>query len=244
MKALIASMICMMFFDAAPTAARDIRQEEVRFNRGEYSTTIKDQIKGYQAVDYRLLAKAGQSLDVTFKPGNLSAYFNILPPGSNDVAMFVGSTSGYHFERVLPGDGVYTIRVYLMRSAARRNESSDFTLTISVRGKALTPLPSSVDATLPGTPYHASARIPCVPFMAAKGQECEVFIIRRGFDGTATVEVRSAAGAKRLILFVEGKPVASDSQGAMTSTRQSDLTTVNFANEERYEIPDALIAGD
>jgi hypothetical protein len=43
-----------------------------------------------------------------------------------------------------------------MRSAARRNEASDYTLTISATGKALPPLPASKDALLPGTKFHAS----------------------------------------------------------------------------------------
>ncbi len=243
MRAVILSIICMMFFDVVPAAARDTRQEEVRFNNGEHSTTIKDKIEGYQSVDYLLLAKAGQSLVVTFKPNNLAAYFNILPPGSNDVAMFVGSTSGSHFEKVLPADGIYRIRVYLMRSAARRNETGHYTLSISLAGKALVAIPASLDATLPGTSFHASANIACVPFLESKRQDCEAFVIRRSFDGTATVEIHPASGSKRRILFVGGKPVSSDSQDEMTTTRNGDLTIVNFAYEERYEIPDALITG-
>ena len=243
MRVVLASILCVMLFDAVSFAAREVRQEEVRFNSGESSTTIADTIKGYQSVDYRLQAKAGQTLAVSFKPGNLAAYFNLLPPGSNDVAMFVGSTSGNHVERVLPADGVYLVRVYLMRSAARRNETSNYTLTLSVTGKALAALPSSMDATLPGTPFHASASVSCVPFLAISKQDCEAFVVRRSFEGTATVEIHPAGAPIRRILFIRGTPVASDSPDEMTFTRQADLFTVKFANEERYDIPEALIAG-
>ena len=243
MRVVLASLLCVMMFDAASFAAREVRQEEVRFKGGESSTTITDTIKGDQSVDYRLQAKAGQTLAVSFKPGNLSAYFNLLPPGSNDVAMFVGSTSGNYVERVLPGDGVYVVRVYLMRSAARRNESSNFTLNLKVTGKALEALPSSMDATLPGTPFHASTRVSCVPLLASGQQDCEAFVVRRSFDGTATVEIHPAGAPTRRILFIREEPKASDSQDEMIFTRQADLITVKFANEEWYEIPKALISG-
>ncbi|HBX42601.1 MAG TPA: hypothetical protein DEH27_01765 [Deltaproteobacteria bacterium] len=243
MRTLIASVVCMVVFCGVAGAAGDIRKEEVHFKKGESGTTITGKIKGRQTVDYPLRARAGQTMAVTFKPRSLSAYFNVLPPGSNDVASFVGSTSGNHFTNVLATDGVYTIRVYLMRSAARRNETSDYALTISIEGKALEPIPASTDATLPGTPFHASANVTCVPIYESKVQACEAFVIRRGFDGTATVEIRPASGLKRSILFVGGKPVASDSQNPITSTRKDDLTIVTFDYEERYEIPDALITG-
>jgi len=61
-------------------------------------------------------------------------------------------------------------------------------------------------------------------------------------DGTATVEIPTT-GAKRRILFVSGKPVASDSSDKMTVTRQGDVTTVKFESGEYYEIVDALIIG-
>jgi len=245
MRALLASICCMIVFAGVVGAAGDIRQEEVRFNKGESSATITGRIKGYESVDYTLQAGAGQTLAVLFKPTNSSAHFNVLPPGSDDVAMFVGSISGDHFVRLLPADGIYTLRVYLMRSAARRNESSDYTLTLSIEGKVLEPTPSSIDASLPGKPFHASASVACIPPFVydAKLQVCEAFLIRRGFDGTATVEIRPASGLKRSILFVAGKPVAADSPGTMMFTHKDDVTIVTFDGEEHYEIPDALIFG-
>lgn len=243
MRALIATVLCLILFHGVAGAAGDIRREEVRFRKGASGTTITGKIKGRHSVDYRVQARAGQALTVTFKPSSLSAYFNILPPGSGDVAMFVGSTSGNHFENILPSDGIYTIRVYLMRSAARRNESSTYTLAVSVKGKPLEPTPASLDATKPGTHYHASTSIACVPPYESAARTCEAFVIRRGFGGTATVEIRLAAGYKRNILFVAGKPVASDSQTAMTFTRKDDVTFITFDSGERYEIPDALVSG-
>ena len=68
-------------------------------------------------------------------------------------------------------------------------------------------------------------------------------MIRRGFDGTATVEIPQENSVPRRILFVQGKPVASDSPDPLTSTRQGDVTTVKLGADEWYEIPDALVTG-
>jgi hypothetical protein len=94
---------------------------------------LKGKLKGDETVDYKVRAAAGQSMAIVFKPGNPSAHFNVLPPGS-DSAIFIGSTSGNRYEGVLPADGTYTIRVYLMRSAARRNESASYALDVGVSG--------------------------------------------------------------------------------------------------------------
>lgn len=250
MKKWLAAATAAMFLTvpeagtARLSAAQTPRTERVTFQKGASSATIKGQLKGSLSVDYVVRASAGQTLAVGLKKSNLSNYFNVLPPGSADAAMYVGQT-GEDFTGMLPADGDYTIRVYLMRSAARRNETSDYTLTVRVTGKPLAPLPSSQDAVLPGTPYHASAEVTCLPmpFGDAKPQRCQAFVIRRGIDGTATVEIQQSATAKRRILFVAGKPAASDSFEKFTVTRKGDSTTVTFESGEFYEIVDALIFG-
>jgi hypothetical protein len=121
-------------------AAGGSRQEEVRFDAGTSATSIAGQIRGDEGVDYLVRARAGQTLTVSFKPSNPMAYFNVLPPDS-DEALFVGSSAadGSLFMTQLPGDGVYTVRVYLMRAAARRSETARYTLGVSVTGPALQP---------------------------------------------------------------------------------------------------------
>ncbi len=246
MEAIITAFISIQLLVGTATGADPgIRTERVQFAKGA-TAVIKGRVKGYADVDYLVPAGAGQTITVSLKRSNLSNYFNVLPPGSKDVAMYAGQT-GKDFKGLLPADGDYTIRVYLVRAAARRNESSNYTLTISVTGKALVPVPASQDAVLPGTPYHASTKITCVPyiekFREKKPQECDAFVIRRGFDGSATVEIPQADSVMRRILFVKGKPVASDSPYPVVFTRKVDLTIVTFDTDERYEIPDALVFG-
>jgi hypothetical protein len=247
LAAIAAALIFVQPIVGTTTAANTgIRQERVQFPKGATSATLKGRLKGYSDVDYLVRAGAGQTITVSLKRSNLSNYFNVLPPGSKDVAMNVTQTTE-DFTRMLPTDGDYTIRVYLVRAAARRNEPTNYTLTIRVTGKALAPVPAFKDALIPGTSFHASAKITCVPyiekFREKKPQECEAFVIRRGFDGTATVEIPQANSVRRRILFVKGKPVASDSQDPMTFSRKDDFTIVTFDTDERYEIPDALIFG-
>jgi hypothetical protein len=242
----VAAITAAIFVITIPAAAKaqNHRQERVTFAKGASSALIKGRLKGEETVDYVLRAGAGQTLTVTLKRSHGANYFNILPPKSTDVAMFIGQIGG-DYKGILPPDGDYTIRVYLMRSAARRNESSDYTLTISVTGKPLAPVPASQDAVIPRTPYHARAPFTCVanPYAEVKPQNCEAFVIRRGFDGTATVEIQQDGKVKRRLLFLKGKPVASDASAAMRVTRQGGVTTVEFDSGEHYEIVDGLILG-
>ena len=220
-----------------------IRQEKVQFAKGTSSAAIKGQLKGDATVDYVVRAAAGQTLSVKLQKSNPQNYFNVLPPESAGSAMFVGDAGG-DYTGMLPADGDYVVRVYLMRPAARRGESSSYTVTIGVTGAALKPIAASKDALVPGTPYHAQAQVKCVPAFESATKDCDAFVLRRGFDGTATVDIPAASG-KRSILFVKGKPVAANGlpNDPLSSARQGDVTTVKLGDTERYEIPDALLTG-
>ena len=240
-----ATMVLVLAQSVMGTAVADagIRQEKVQFAKGASSAVIKGQLKGDAMVDYVVRAAAGQTLSVELQKTNAQNYFNVMPPGSTGSAMFVGD-SGENYSGVLPTDGDYIVRVYLMRPAARRGESSNYTLTIGASGKALAPIAASKDALVPGTSYHASAKVKCVPAFETTPRECDAFVIRRGFDGTATIDI-PGSGGKRSILFVKGKPTASNAQAmdALTSERKGDVTIVKLGTSERYEIPDALVTG-
>ena len=244
LPAIVAALLIFLpVASSAASADPERRSERVHFAKGAMSTVIKGQVKGYHYVDYQVRAGAGQTLSVEMKTGNGANYFNILPPGSGDVAMFVGSMSGNRFSGVLPTDGDYAIRVYLMRNAARRNESARYTLTLDVSGQALAATPAAEDALIPGTPFHASAKVVCTVPFAPKVKECNAFVIRRGFDGTATVEVCWGEGMKRRILFVRHEVVAADSPETLDFERRRDFTIVRFGSDERFDIPEALVTG-
>ena len=243
-SSLIASALILLLPIAggANAAAPEARSERVDFASGATSHVIKGQVKGFAYVDYPLHAGAGQTLSVEMKSSNASNYFNINPPGS-EMSLFIGSTSGSRFSGVLPVEGDYTVRVYLMRNAARRNESGNYTLTLGLTGQLLMATPAAKDALIPGTLFHASAKIACAPPFSAKETTCEAFVIRRGFDGTATVEIRWGDGLKRRILFVKGQASASDAPDAISVVRKGDVNVVSLGSSERFDIPDALIFG-
>ena len=114
--------------------AYGIETREVQFAKGKSSAIIRSTIKGDQTIDYTLRARAGQTMSVTLATRNGSNYFNVLPPGSNDEALFVGSSDGNKWTAALPADGEYKLRVYLMRNAARRNEVANYALTVAITG--------------------------------------------------------------------------------------------------------------
>ena len=230
--------------EAACTGAASggARVEPVDVVEGGGPKLIRAQIRGREYVDFLVNAGAGQTLSVTMKASNRQNYFNVLPPRSQ-AAMFIGSTSGTEFSGLLPVEGDYVVRVYLMRAAARRNESSRYSLSVALAGKSLAPLPASKDALVPGTPYHASATVPCRAWGELVDGECPAFVIRRAFDGTATVEIRRADGYLRRVLFVNAKPVSSDSPNEISVSRRGDNSVVLIGNDERMEIPDAFLTG-
>lgn len=166
MKNIVLLVLTVIGFLAAPAWAENaIRKETVQFAKGSTQATIQARIKGDADVDYLVRAKAGQTMTVTLKTSNLMNYFNVLPPDTGE-ALFVGQDGSGHFEGVLPKDGEYTIRVYLMRPAARRNESAQYTLTVKVNDSApddktevTAPASVSFDETLSlqGIAFHVTS---------------------------------------------------------------------------------------
>jgi hypothetical protein len=134
MKLAVCTLVAVLTLTVAAVAQAPIHTQKVQFAKGTSSATLKGTMKGDNTYDYVVRAAASQTMTVTMTTSNKSAYFNVNPPGE-DAAIFIGSTSGDRFEGKLTASGDYTIRVYLMRNAARRNESANYTLKIAVSGK-------------------------------------------------------------------------------------------------------------
>lgn len=230
---------------AVPASAADPDRSvrELRFSKGASSAVVKGRITGRQYVDHTIRAAAGQAMTATLATKKPSIGFNVLPPGSQDAAMYIGDGGAGSFSGLLPDDGTYTVRVFLVRAAARRGESGDYELTVGVTGAPLAALPAKADAKVPGTRFHATTSVPCQP---AYGQprECAAGVVRRGRDGTATVELTWDKGGKRRILFVKGEPKASDAPQPMTARKgERGDTRVTFEGGEWFDVPEALVSG-
>ena len=223
-------------------AQATIESQRVTFRAGTDSNLVNGQLKGDQTVDYILRAGAGQTLTVELKASNPQNYVNVIAAGT-DNALFIGSSSGNSFRGLLPSDGDVRVRVYLMRPAARRNETSRYTLHLGIGGTPLAPVPASRDALIPGTSYHASAEVPCGSGSSGKAASCPAFVIRRA-NNSGTVVVTNPEGQKRQFLFVRGKAVASDQPETLSVRRRGDVSVLSLGeNVERYEIVDALVVG-
>ncbi len=125
--ALALSLIALPFATVAQSPTP--KPERVQFAKGMSSKVIKGAIKGDQSRLFLVNLRAGQKISVKLVSSNSSAYFNVTAPGAQG-AMFIGSTSGNEFKDVIPSSGDYKIDLYLMRNAARRNETANFTITI------------------------------------------------------------------------------------------------------------------
>lgn len=216
-------------------AQSDIRVVGVRPG----TSTLKGSLHGRDTVDYRLPASTGQDLMVSLRASNRSTYFNVLPPGS-ETALFVGSTSGDRYRGVMPRDGEVTVRVYLMRNAARRNERSSYTLSLKLDGEA--------DPARTGpTHYHANGRVRCS--VTGIAGECAFRVLRDTGMKAAEVWIELPPGEgrprQRVLRFAAGAfsmPEGTPSGDAVSASREDDNWRVQVG-EESYLLPDALIHG-
>jgi len=113
--------------------AQTAKPERVQFARGKSAKTIKGTLQGDQSRLFVVNLRAGQTMTVKLNASNGSTYFNVTAPGAQE-AMFIGSTSGDTMTEVIPSSGDYTIDLYMMRNAARRGATTNFTITIGATG--------------------------------------------------------------------------------------------------------------
>lgn len=136
------AVVALMIAAGSPVLAQDrgMRSERVAFAPGMSSTTINDRITGYESVLYRIGAEGGQTMSIELRSANTATYFNVYEPGRGpgDTALAVSGQTGplvpnlNRFKALLHTSGVYTISVYMMRSAARRGEHASYTLSIGI----------------------------------------------------------------------------------------------------------------
>jgi hypothetical protein len=107
---------------------------KVRFDTGKTFATVKGSIRGYDGVNYVLDARGGQTISVLFSPSSAACYFNFYEPGAGETAAFNGSISGNEYADTLPSTGRSRVQVYQMRSAARRKEVCNYSVTFEITG--------------------------------------------------------------------------------------------------------------
>lgn len=136
MKKLLVCLLAGALLTGTALTAEAAKQ--IAFGKGKSSTSVSGKVQGSNDVDYVLRASAGQTMTVDFKASKGAAYFNVLPPNSTGEAIFNGSSDGNHFKAVLPSDGDYTIRVYLMGGAKDSDKPVTYTLKVGIPAAAKT----------------------------------------------------------------------------------------------------------
>jgi hypothetical protein len=111
--------------------AQEVRRESLDLDQVNELRIVEGMITGREVVDYQVSGEPSQILSVDLLTSNPANYFNIQPAGSSQ-AIFIGSIRGTVADVPLPESGAYVIRVYLMRSAARRGENARYSLGISL----------------------------------------------------------------------------------------------------------------
>jgi len=225
----------------AAASAQSIREERVKFKAGTSSAELTGSLKGDQIVDYVLGARAGQTMSVTLKTNNGANYFNVLPPGS-EAAIAIGANLGNQWTGTLPVDGDYRIRIFLMRSAARRNETAKYTLSVGITGRA--------DAKVAGTTYHATGSVPCSVGTDPKGSAQCSFGVIRGAPGEAEVylaspgfDVKLHKDKLRILRFSGNTVTSSNPKEKVSASKQGDNWSVSVDSFYFYVIPEAVIVG-
>lgn len=146
---------------------------------GDGITSIRGQIKGRDGAQYSFKARAGQQLMIRLGSANPSAYINVEKDGAAE-AVCQGALTGNVCAVRSEAAADYVVDVYLMRNAARRGESAQYTLTIepSIGQSATTSAPTSTASTASAANEAASAAVAaCKSALALKTGVNSVFVL-------------------------------------------------------------------
>lgn len=250
---LLACMVPLSLLAASVVAqaADEVRTEVVHFAKGASTTVIDGQIKGYGSVSYKIGASAGQTIRLKLTTNHTATYFNLYGPGKGpgDEAIAVSDQQDplNSYQGVLPADGEYSVSVYMMRSAARRNEVANYTLEIAIDGAAAAPAGNPNDAKVTGTDFNATGEVGCARGAGQPMGRCNFGVNREG-NGNGMITVFWPDGGTRILYFENNTPTSYDQSQAdggaeMTVSRDDTyLYTVNIG-DQRFEIPEAVMAG-
>jgi hypothetical protein len=222
-------------------ALDEVRQERVQFEPGASSAVIAGEITGYEGIDYLLGARAGQTMRVTMTTDHAASYFNVIPPDSENEAVFVGSTEGADYEGRLDLDGDWKIRVYLMRSAARRGETARFTLEVGIHGSPDSSYARGANDFGPRE-WDARGKLGCAfGGEPMRPSSCQFKVIR--YPSGRTLFVENPADEAVRILYFDNGEWSTDSAETVEVTQRADMWTLTVGGDEAYEFPDAVLTG-
>ena len=129
---LVLAMCLPTLFAASEVRSQvpDPGEREIALAEAGREVLLPGVLEGATPRDYTLTAGPGDRLTITLEAESASAYFNLLPPGT-ELALHNGSVAGNRFEGTLPQPGTYTVRLYLLGAA--RDEGRRVAYDLSVR---------------------------------------------------------------------------------------------------------------
>ena len=120
---------------AACTTAPAPAEEAQTFPDSPEVRRITGYLKGADTADHRFRIRSGSQFDIGMTSPNRALRFKLLPPGSK-WSVFSGSPDSGRHQGTAAKSGEYTVRVYLTRSAARRDETAAYDLEIITGARA------------------------------------------------------------------------------------------------------------
>jgi hypothetical protein len=120
--------------DSTVTIENEIQKITIILDSINPKQIIEGRINGSEIRDYLFNINKGQHLKFKLVASSKTIpYFNLMAPGEAYIAFYNGSINNNVYEGVANKSGTFTARVYLMRSAARRNENGKFQLEVFIK---------------------------------------------------------------------------------------------------------------
>lgn len=233
-------ILTSLFFLFPLCISAQIKTIDLIFPEKESHTELRNTFIGDEITDYLLKANKDETLYVTLASDITSCYFNVLPPGSDNVAIFIGQNEGNTCNITLTENGTYKIRVYQMRSSARRETKVNYTLSVSVMDDIPEP---HINPSISDTPYLVKGTL-----RAANGSSPQNvgFSVIRNPDNSAEIQTENAhTGVKRMFKFHENNWTCTNPDCSLSFAKISkDEWELICNGYEKYYIPDVVIYGD
>lgn len=129
-RSFLMALICAVVAPAAfpQEAGSPVR---VTFHDDLTVRSFEDALDGFNEISYVVALREGQSLQVSLASNNISNCFDIYAPGATK-PFYVGGDSGSTHRMLARTAGDYTVKVFLLRLAARDNQSAQYTLELKL----------------------------------------------------------------------------------------------------------------
>lgn len=107
--------------------------ERVAFRNGT-TAAVRGRLIGphLAACDYIVTARAGQTLQVELLTDATEIYYSVTPAGADKTMINTSVTGDRKWSAPVPADGDYSVRVFLLRRAARAGATASFKLRFAL----------------------------------------------------------------------------------------------------------------